>query len=65
MHTEWIDLDAEIANEKLNNPRRRRCSAQRYADAQPGTIYTANGRMSGFTDRSTDRASRLTPDQVE
>ncbi len=41
MHTEWIDLDAEIANEKLNGAGAG--VAQPHAEAQPGTMYTANG----------------------
>ncbi len=42
MHTEWIDLDAEIANEKLNNPGVG-AVAQPHAEAQPGSIYTTAG----------------------
>ncbi len=41
MHTEWIDLDAEIANEKLNGAGAG--VTQPHAEVQPGTMYTANG----------------------
>jgi peptidoglycan/xylan/chitin deacetylase (PgdA/CDA1 family) len=41
MHTEWIDLDAEIANEKLTGGAPA-APAQR-SDAQPGSFNTANG----------------------
>jgi peptidoglycan/xylan/chitin deacetylase (PgdA/CDA1 family) len=43
MHTEWIDLDAEIANEKLSNSGAGAVVAQPHAEAQPGTIYTTAG----------------------
>jgi peptidoglycan-N-acetylglucosamine deacetylase len=42
--TEWIDLDAEIANEKLNGFTFGSTGVQPRADAQPsGTLYTATG----------------------
>ena len=43
LHTEWIDLDAEIANEKLSNSGAGAVVAQPHAEAQPGTIYTTAG----------------------
>ncbi len=43
MHTEWIDLDAEIANERLNGGAAGRPAPQRSDAQQPGTFYTANG----------------------
>jgi peptidoglycan-N-acetylglucosamine deacetylase len=43
MHTEWIDLDAEIANEKLNSSDAGNGASQHRAGGQPGTMYTASG----------------------
>ncbi len=43
MHTEWIDLDAEIANEKLNSSDAGNGASQNRAGVQPGTMYTASG----------------------
>jgi peptidoglycan-N-acetylglucosamine deacetylase len=43
-HTEWIDLDAELANEKLNGASLGGAAGQPHANAQPsGTLYTATG----------------------
>ena len=43
MHTEWIDLDAEIANQKLNSSDAGTGATQNRAGVQPGTMYTASG----------------------
>lgn len=43
MHTEWIDLDAEIANEKLNSSNAGNGASQNRAGVQQGTMYTASG----------------------
>jgi hypothetical protein len=43
-HTEWIDLDAELANEKLNGASLGDAGGKPHASAQPaGTLYTATG----------------------
>ena len=47
MHTEWIDLDAEIANEKLNSTSITAPAGQPHAAAQPSTMYTATGWAPG------------------
>ena len=43
MHTEWIDLDAEIASQKLNSSDAGNGAPQNRAGVQPGTMYTASG----------------------
>jgi hypothetical protein len=43
MHTEWIDLDAEIANETLRSSGIGGPAAQPRAEAQPAPMYTASG----------------------
>ncbi len=44
MHTEWIDLDAEIANEKLqSSDASTGAVTQNRAGVQPASLYTATG----------------------
>ena len=43
MHTEWIDLDAEIASQRLNSSDAGNGAPLNCAGVQPGTMYTASG----------------------